>query len=63
MRYEELKKLSEQDLHKEHAQACARLQTLRFKLGANQVKDVRELRALRKTIAHIQTLQKANSTV
>ncbi|MEK7665642.1 MAG: 50S ribosomal protein L29 [Patescibacteria group bacterium] len=56
MHYEELTKLTIQDVQKRLNEARARLQELRFKLGANQVKNVREVRILRKTIARAQTI-------
>lgn len=55
MSYEEAKKLSPEDAQKQLTQTRARLQELRFKLGANQVKDVREVRTLRRRIAHLLT--------
>lgn len=55
MSYEEVKKLSKEDAQMQAAQTRAHLQELRFKLGANQVKDVREVRTLRRRIAHLLT--------
>ena len=36
--------------------AKEKLKTLEFKLSSNQVKNVREIRAIKKTIARIKTL-------
>lgn len=55
MTYQEIKKLSPEDAGKQLAEHRARLQELRFKLGANQVKNVREVRTLRRGIAHLLT--------
>ena len=38
------------------------LKALEFKLSSNQVKNVRELRVLKKTIARIQTLLRKNTS-
>lgn len=55
MGYQELKPFNAEDVQKRLQQAQARLQELRFKLGANQVTNVREVRVLRKDIARMQT--------
>lgn len=61
MSYEEVKKLTKEDAQKRLAETQARLQEIRFKLGANQVKDVREVRTLRREIAHLLTHVNASS--
>lgn len=60
MTYQEIKKLSPEDAGKQLAEHRARLQELRFKLGANQVKNVREVRTLRRGIAHLMTYLQAS---
>lgn len=43
-------------LVKEMAEAQARLKQLRFKVSTNQLKDVREIRELKRTIARMKTI-------
>jgi len=43
-------------------EAMDQLKALEFKLSSNQVKNVRELRVLKKTIARIQTLLRKNTS-
>lgn len=43
-------------LIKEMREAQARLKELRFKVSTNQLKDVREIRELKRAIARIKTL-------
>lgn len=45
-------------LNKELDEARAHVLELRFKLSANQLKDVRDVRATKKRIAHILTILK-----
>jgi ribosomal protein L29 len=49
---------SDSALNKELEDAHARLTELRFKLSSNQVKNVREVRVLKRTIARIKTILK-----
>ncbi len=58
MDYQELKKWNLEDTDKLLNEAQARLQEFRFKIGANQMKDVREVRDLRKDIARLQTYRR-----
>ena len=51
-----LRTKSEGILIKEMEEAQARLKELRFKLSSNQLKDVRELRELKRGIARIKTI-------
>lgn len=55
MKYQDFKKWNAEDAGKHLKEAQARLQELRFKLGANQVKNVREVRELRLQIAQLKT--------
>lgn len=43
-------------LVKEMGEAKARLKELRFKISTNQLKDVREIRELKRTIACMKTI-------
>lgn len=43
-------------LVKEMGEAQARLKELRFKVSTNQLKDVREMRELKRTIARMKTI-------
>ncbi|KKW33497.1 MAG: hypothetical protein UY76_C0001G0016 [Candidatus Uhrbacteria bacterium GW2011_GWA2_52_8d] len=43
-------------LVKEMEEAHARLKELRFKLSSNQLKDVREIRELKRGVARIKTI-------
>ncbi len=54
----ELKKKDATDLQKLLTESRSRLQELRFKLKANQVKNVREVRVVKKDVARILTLLK-----
>ncbi len=54
----ELRKQSDESLTKLLKEAQERLQELRFELSANQLKDVREVREVRRTIARIRTILK-----
>jgi len=59
MDFKELKKKSESDLHKVLADYRAKLRELRFKDANKQLKDVREIRAIRTVIAQTLTLLSA----
>jgi ribosomal protein L29 len=56
MDYRELKKKSVKDLHKILAEERNKLRELRFKDANKQLKDVREIRKIRTTIAQVLTL-------
>lgn len=51
-----LRSKSDSALSKELEEVQIRLKELRFKLSSNQLKDVREIRELRRTIARINTI-------
>jgi len=53
MDYKELKKKSENELHKILAESRDKLRELRFKDANKQLKNVREIRKVRETIARI----------
>lgn len=54
----DIKKKTKEDLRKLLAEHRSRLLELRFKLKANQVKDVREVRELKKDVARLLTALK-----
>ena len=56
MDYKELKKKKENDLHKILAESRDKLRDLRFKDANKQLKNVREIRRVRETIARVLTL-------
>jgi large subunit ribosomal protein L29 len=56
MEFKELKKKSEADLHKVLSEKREELRELRFKDANKQLKNVREIRTLKKTIAQSLTL-------
>ena len=56
MEFKELKKKTENELHKILAQSRDKLRDLRFKDANKQLKNVREIRKLRQMIAQILTL-------
>ncbi len=56
MDYKELKKKKESDLHKILAESRDKLRDLRFKDANKQLKNVREIRVIRETIARVLTL-------
>jgi ribosomal protein L29 len=65
MDYSELKKKSISELNKTIAEMRDKLRDLRFKDANKQLKDVREIREIRKIISRILTLinkQKNNNT-
>ncbi|MCK4554214.1 50S ribosomal protein L29 [Candidatus Parcubacteria bacterium] len=56
MDFKELKKKKESDLHKILAESRDKLRDLRFKDANKQLKNVREIRTVRETIARVLTL-------
>lgn len=56
MDIKELKNKRESDLHKTLAETREKLRDLRFKDASKQLKNVREIRAVRKTIAQVLSL-------
>ena len=61
MKYADLQKKTEEDMMKMLAEYRTRLQELGFKIAANQVKNVREVRQIKKDIARILTHLKATN--
>lgn len=57
-----LRKQPEEALKRNLQEARSRLHELRFKVSANQLKDVREIRETRQAIAQILTILKEKST-
>lgn len=53
MKFKELKNKTEQELQKLLADWREKLRELRFKVASNQLKNVREVREAKKTIAQI----------
>lgn len=58
MEFKELKKKSVNELHKMLAESRDKLRDLRFKDANKQLKNVREIRKIRKTVAQILMLLK-----
>jgi len=58
MEIKELKQLSKEDLKKKMEDAREKLRQMRFDLQAGKVKDVREIRQVKKDIARMMTLLK-----
>ncbi|NTW22811.1 50S ribosomal protein L29 [Candidatus Falkowbacteria bacterium] len=56
MELKELKTKSEAELHRSLAESREKLRDLRFKDASRQLKDVREIREVKKLIAQILTL-------
>lgn len=56
MEFKELKKKSSSELHRLLAEFRDKLRDLRFKDNSKQLKDVREIRGVKKLIAQILTL-------
>jgi large subunit ribosomal protein L29 len=56
MEFKELKKKTESELHKLLEQSRDKLRDLRFKDANKQLKNIREIRQIRETIAQILTL-------
>jgi len=53
-----LRERTPEGLKQDLTEATEQLQTLTFKISSSQIKNVREIRALKKTIARIQTILK-----
>jgi len=51
-----LRQKTKEQLERECAEAIAHLKELQFKRSANQIKNVREMRLIKKLIARINTL-------
>lgn len=58
MEYKELKNKSEKELQKLLSDQREKLRELRFKADANQLKNIREIRVVRHSIAQIMFLLK-----
>lgn len=58
MKIRELEKKSSEELEKLYIDFCQKRQQLNFKVASKQLKNVREVRDVRKTIARILTIQK-----
>ncbi len=56
MNFKELKKKKESDLHKILSESRERLRELRFKDANKQLKNIREIRELRVSVAQVLTL-------
>ena len=65
MEFKELKNKTVKDLHKLLAELRDKLRDLRFKDANKQLKNVREIRVVKKTVSQILTLlnKKENNTV
>lgn len=58
MKTKELQKLTDSELKKALEQNQEKLRSLRFDLASGKVKNVREIRETRKTVARVYTLLK-----
>jgi len=56
MKIKEIKQRSEKDLHKDLIEIREKLRVLKFDLSAGKVKNVREIRTIKKDIAKILTV-------
>ena len=56
MEFKELQNKTVADLHKLLAELRHKLQELRFKVANNQLKNIREVRDMRKTVARVMML-------
>jgi len=56
MKYKELQQKQAEDLKKMHGENLSKLQKLRFGVASRQVKNVREIRQLKKQNARILTI-------
>lgn len=56
MEFKEMKNLSDEELKKMSEQNKERLRVLRFDLASGKVKNVREIRHIKKATAQIQTI-------
>ncbi|MFA5420840.1 MAG: 50S ribosomal protein L29 [Patescibacteria group bacterium] len=63
MEFKELKNKKESDLHAILAKSRGELRSLRFKESNRQLKNVREMRNIKKNIAQILTLLNSNDNV
>lgn len=61
MEFKELQKKKESELHKLLAESRDALRDLRFRVASKQLKDIREVRIVKKTIAKILTLLNSKS--
>ncbi|MEK7098172.1 MAG: 50S ribosomal protein L29 [Patescibacteria group bacterium] len=61
MEFKELQKKKESELHKLLAESRDALRNLRFRVASKQLKDIREVRIVKKTIAKILTLLNSKS--
>ncbi|OGY46950.1 MAG: 50S ribosomal protein L29 [Candidatus Buchananbacteria bacterium RIFCSPHIGHO2_02_FULL_45_11b] len=59
MDYKELKNLSEKEWQKILGETREKLRDLKFKVASNQIKNIRELREAKKTIARVLFLLKS----
>jgi large subunit ribosomal protein L29 len=62
MDLKELKKMTVNQLHKLLSESRGKLRDLRFKDASKQLKDVREIRVVKKIIARVLTLLAGNKT-
>ncbi len=62
MEFKELKNKKEAELHRILAESRNKLRELRFKNANRQLKNVREIRDLKKTVARVLTLLNANKS-
>lgn len=60
MKASELKKKDKKELEKDMENLKENLSNLRFKLAANKLKNVREIRNIKKDIARIMTILREN---
>lgn len=58
MAAEEMRQLSEQDLHLKEREMREQLFRLRFQLAAGQMESIRKIRELRKDIARVLTVRR-----
>ncbi len=63
MEYKELKNKKESDLHKILAESREKLRDLRFKDASKQLKNVREIRIIKKTVAKVLMLLNKNKQI
>ncbi|MFA6215025.1 MAG: 50S ribosomal protein L29 [Patescibacteria group bacterium] len=63
MKYKELKSKPETELQKLLTDSREKLRELKFKVASNQLKNVREIRSLRKTIAQLLFALKGNKSL
>ena len=55
MKYTDIRSMTPAELQKQLAEKREELQSMRFKVHEHQLKTVRDIRALRKTIARMET--------